>query len=137
MDIINNFLSLKIKNRIKLINKIIRNPIRYQENLLKSHIDIAKNTLFGQTHSFEKIESYQNFIELVPIRDYTQFDPYIDLIKNQNPNILWPGITKWFAKSSGTSNNRSKFIPVTQESLENCHFQAGKGKERNTSSEGK
>ena len=126
MDIINNLLALKIKNRIKLINKVIQNPIGYQENLLKSHIDIAKNTLFGKKHNFEKIKSYENFIELVPIRDYNQFHPYIDLIKNQNADILWPGLIKWFAKSSGTSNNRSKFIPVTQESLENCHFQAGK-----------
>ncbi|MDC0189591.1 GH3 auxin-responsive promoter family protein, partial [Flavobacteriales bacterium] len=126
MNLINNLLSIKLKNRIKLIQKEIDNPIGHQKKILISHITYAKDTLFGKKHHFNRINNYSDFKKHVPITDYSEFKKYIDLAKQKNKNIIWPGITKWFAKSAGTSNNKSKFIPITDASLKNCHFKAGK-----------
>ncbi len=126
MNILNNILSIKIKNRIKLIQKVIDNPYHFQKKILLNNISVAKKTVFGQQHNFRKIQSYEDFKEQIPIREYHDLKHYIDLSRNQEKNILWPGKTKWFAKSSGTTQNKSKFIPVTKESLYDGHFQAGK-----------
>ena len=126
MDIINNLLSIKIKNRIKLIQKGIENPIEHQEKILRENITISKNTIFGKEHRFEKIENYKDFCSLVPTRDYNKIKHYIFRAQKQEKNILWPGQIKWFAKSSGTTQNKSKFIPITDASLKKCHFAAGK-----------
>ena len=126
MDIINNLLSIKIKNLIKLIQKAIQNPIEQQEKILKTHVKNASHTVFGDEHRFKKIKNYRDYQNLIPISDYEALKKYIFRAKNKEKNILWPGIVTWFAKSSGTTQEKSKFIPVTQESLKMCHFKAGK-----------
>lgn len=126
MDIINNLLSIKIKNRIKLIQKAIQNPIEYQEKILKKNIKSACNTVFGEEHRFKKITNYREYQNLIPISDYEAFKKYIFHAQKNTKNILWPGRVNWFAKSSGTTQEKSKFIPITQESLKMCHFKAGK-----------
>ena len=126
MDIINNLLSIKIKNRIKLIQKAIQNPIEQQEKTLQTHITTACNTVFGDEHGFKKITNYREYQNLIPVRDYEGFKKYIFRAQNKEKNILWPGHVTWFAKSSGTTQEKSKFIPITQDSLKMCHFKAGK-----------
>jgi len=126
MDIINNLLSIKIKNRIKLIQEAIQNPIEHQEKILQTHIKNSYNTVFGDKHRFKKITNYTEYRNLVPISDYESLKQYIFRAQNNEKNILWPGIVNWFAKSSGTTQEKSKFIPITQESLKMCHFKAGK-----------
>ena len=126
MDIINNLLSIKIKKRIHLIQKAIENPIEYQDQILKSHISCAKNTLFGKQYDFHSIKSYTEFKNKVPINNYEDLKQYIEQTKKNGNNILWPGKVKWFSKSSGTTNNKTKFIPITKHSLHNNHFEAGK-----------
>lgn len=126
MDIINNLLSIKIKNRIKLIQKAIQNPIEQQEKTLQTHIKAGCNTVFGDEHGFKKITNYREYQNLIPVRDYEGFKKYIFRAQNKEKNILWPGRVNWFAKSSGTTQEKSKFIPITQDSLKMCHFKAGK-----------
>ena len=69
--------------------------------------------MFGIDHSFNKIQKYEDFIQLVPSRKYEEIFSYIEKIRNGEENILWPEKTKLFAKSSGTTNARSKYIPLS------------------------
>ena len=101
----------------------IQNKTQYeadiiQKKLLKKLIKISDKTLFGIKHNFEKIKNYEDYIRNVSVRDYEEIKKYIDKIKKGEKNILWPGIPKYFAKTSGTTSG-SKFIPITNESLKN------------------
>ncbi len=84
------------------------------ENLIKS----AKITEFGKEHGFENIKSHADYVKKVPIRDYENFKPYIDKIKNGRQNILWKGVPIYFAKTSGTTSG-VKYIPITKDSIPN------------------
>ena len=123
---LNNLIAIKIKNRIKLIERAIKNPIEYQNKILIKNIEYSKTTLFGDKHNFNKIKNYNDFKDQVPLSDYEKLKQYIELAIKHKHDILWPGKIKWFAKSSGTTKNKSKFIPVTIDSLKKCHFQAGR-----------
>ena len=126
MEILNNLIAVKIKNRINKINYVIKNPISTQQDLLIDHTQIAKNTLFGKKYHLTNITNYRLFSDHIPIMDYDTLKPYIIKSQQNQSNILWPGKIKWFAKSSGTSNEKSKFIPITNQSLYSGHFKAGK-----------
>ncbi len=115
-----------MRKRIKNIKKFVDNPIQVQESVFNYLIKKGIKTKFGEDHQFEKITNYITFKNQIPIRTYEDFDHYITKIRKGREDILWPGKINWFAKSSGTTNNKSKFIPVTKESLEDCHFKAGK-----------
>lgn len=97
-----------------------------QQELFRSLIDQAAMTRFGVEHNFPNIRSVSDFKKAVPIRNYEAFVPYIDALRDGQQNILWPSKLKWFAKSSGTTDARSKFIPVSSEALEECHYKGGK-----------
>lgn len=101
-------------------------PHEVQDELLKKLIHSAKHTVFGKEYGFESGIREKDFKERVPIQTYEQMFPYIERLMRGEQNILWPSEIKWFAKSSGTTNARSKFIPVSPEALEECHFKAGK-----------
>lgn len=101
-------------------------PFDVQEEVRQKLIDQAALTQFGKEHHFEKIHSAKSFQSHIPIRNYESLFPYIDKAVQGEENILWPGKTVHFAKSSGTSNGRSKFIPITDENLEDCHYKGGK-----------
>ena len=122
----NSLLSLISRKRISNINNIINNPIKSQSNVFKSLIREGIKTKYGEEYSFNKIYDYNSFKKNVPLRNYEELEPYIKRARNNEKNVLWPGYVKFFAKSSGTANNKSKFIPITKESLKNCHFKAGK-----------
>ena len=83
-------------------------------------------TVFGADHKFSTITDVKKFQELIPIRKYEEFLEYINKARKGHKDILWPGHVKWFAKSSGTTDNKSKYIPITNESLKKCHYKAGK-----------
>ncbi|MBF26175.1 MAG: hypothetical protein CMP49_06690 [Flavobacteriales bacterium] len=123
---LNKLLSIKIENRIKLIEKVIQNPIQYQNKILRQNIDFAKNTIIGKKYNFNKITNYTHFKNNIPLFNYELLQNFITQMKIQKKNVLWPGTIKWFAKSSGTTNNKSKFIPISKESLHDNHFKAGK-----------
>jgi len=104
----------------------LKYPIDVQNELLMQLLHKAKHTEIGEKYEFSKIKNYQNFIENVPIQQYESIEPLIERSRKGEQNIFWPTPIKWFAKSSGTTNAKSKFIPVSDEALENCHFKAGK-----------
>jgi len=126
MQILNSIISWVMKKRIHQIELFMKYPHEVQQEILLNHLYDARRTEFGKTHGFDDIKNHDGFRSQIPISNYENFFPYIDKLMKGEQNILWPSETKWFAKSSGTTNSRSKFIPVTQESLEDCHYKAGK-----------
>ncbi|HEX6225416.1 MAG TPA: GH3 auxin-responsive promoter family protein [Chryseolinea sp.] len=126
MGLINSILTWVMQKRIHQIELFIKYPHEVQEELFKKLIQTARHTEFGRQFDFSSITSYEQYRERVPIHTYEKTVPYIDRLMKGEQNILWPSEIKWFSKSSGTTNARSKFIPVSQESLEDCHFKGGK-----------
>jgi len=101
-------------------------PSDVQRDSLMRLLDEAKDTEFGKKYGFSGIESISSFRDKVPVHTYDDLKPYIQSLMEGKEDILWPGEVKWFAKSSGTTSDKSKFIPVSMESLEDCHFRGGK-----------
>ena len=99
-------------------------PIEQQENVFKDLIKSARKTEWGILHDFKKINTITEFANTVPLTDYEVLKSWIERMIAGEKNILWPGSVKWFAKSSGTTNDKSKYIPVSNESLSKCHFKA-------------
>ena len=126
MGLINSILTWVMQKRIHQIELFIKYPHEVQEELFKKLIQTARYTEFGKQFDFSSIQTYEQFRERVPIHTYEKTFPYIDRLMKGEQNILWPSEIKWFSKSSGTTNARSKFIPVSQESLDDCHFKGGK-----------
>lgn len=126
MPVINSIINLINYKRLAQIDEFRRFPIDVQNKQFSELIDTAKNTEFGKKYSFREIRNYQKFAERVPINDYDGLKPYIERILKGEQNILWPTDVRWFAKSSGTTSDRSKFIPITKEALDECHFRSGK-----------
>jgi len=126
MKIYNSIVSWIIKKRIHHIELFINHPHEVQEELRQSLVDKAKNTEFGRTYGFNSIKNAEDFSERIPLHDYEDLEPYICRMRAGEENILWPSEIRWFAKSSGTTNSKSKFIPVSKESIEDCHYKCGK-----------
>jgi len=110
------------KIRLSQLDKTRINPWESQTECFNSLIASGRETLFGKEHDFEKINNVEEFQKKVPLRDYDSLEPYIDRIRRGEDYVLWNTKVQWFAKSSGTSSSKSKFIPVTDESLNNCHY---------------
>jgi hypothetical protein len=101
-------------------------PIAAQREVLQDLVTHGQYTEFGRKYGFNDLFSIRKFKEAVPIHEYEDLKPYIERIMLGEENILWNTPVNWFAKSSGTTSDKSKFIPITQESLEDCHFQGAK-----------
>lgn len=123
---LNTVFSWFITKRVHQIELFMKHPIEVQEELFQYLIEEAGATRFGFDHNFQQIKSIADFKAQVPIRSYEEFRPYIDRIKDGEEQVTWPTKVKWFAKSSGTTDHNSKYIPVTAESLEDCHYKGGK-----------
>jgi hypothetical protein len=115
-----------MKQRIHQIELFMKFPDDVQEELLRRLIIQARYTEFGRRFDFSSISSPEEFRRRVPLQDYETLKPHILRLKNGEQNLLWPTDVRWFAKSSGTTSDKSKFIPVTTEALEECHFKGGK-----------
>lgn len=126
MEIINSIMSWVMKKRIHDIDLFLKYPVEVQNELFSNLIKTAKKTEFGKQYGFDDIGNLTRFKERVPIQGYEDIYPYIEKLLNGQQNVLWPTEIKWFAKSSGTTNAKSKFIPVSQEALDDCHFKGGK-----------
>lgn len=110
----------------KPIDKFIEDPWEKQLQTFNYLISRGNRTFFGQKNNFNKIKTPEDFKKYVPVMGYDDLKPYLDKIINEKkPNVLWDTPVKWFAMSSGTTNDKSKFIPVTRESLKNCHYRGG------------
>ena len=101
-------------------------PMDVQNEVLLGLIQKAKNTEWGKKYDYQSINNYQDYKNRVPLQDYESLKDQIIRIKQGEQNVLWPTDIKWFAKSSGTVSGKSKFIPVSKESLIDCHYKGGK-----------
>lgn len=126
MPLLNSLISWINTIRLNQINDYSTQPSDIQEEQLFKLIDTAKDTEFGRKYGYKSISTIRQFQQNVPISSYDELKPWIERMIAGEKNILWPKEVKWFAKSSGTTNDKSKFIPVSKESLEDCHFQAAK-----------
>jgi hypothetical protein len=126
LTIINSFASWVLKQRIHQIELFLKYPNEVQEELLMNLIHSSKNTVLGKQYEFATIKSYANFAERVPISTYEELQPLIERTRKGEQNVFWETPIKWFAKSSGTTNAKSKFIPVSNEALEDCHYKGSK-----------
>ncbi|QFZ54199.1 GH3 auxin-responsive promoter family protein [Oceanihabitans sp. IOP_32] len=126
IPIVNSIASWFLKKRFHQIELFLKYPNEVQNELLLSLIDTAKDTEVGKQYDFSSITNYEAFAARVPIKSYEGWHDVIERSRQGEHNIFWPSPIKWFAKSSGTTNSKSKFIPVSTESLENCHYAAGK-----------
>ena len=126
IPLVNSIASWFLKKRFHQIELFLKYPNEVQNELLFDLIDYAKDTEIGRLYDFASIENYKTFAERVPIRNYEGCQDLIERSRKGENNIFWPSPIKWFAKSSGTTRSKSKFIPVSSESLEDCHYAAGK-----------
>ncbi len=126
MTIVNSIFTWIMKKRMHQIELFVKYPHDVQEEWFQNLISSAQNTEWGKEHGYASIYKQKHFKERVRIQSYDTLKPYIERMLKGEHNVLWPSEIKWFAKSSGTTNDRSKFIPVSEESLEECHFKGGK-----------
>jgi len=126
MAIVNSIFTWYMKKRVHQIELFMKYPVDVQEEWFHNLIMSAENTEWGKKYDYRSIENSKQFKERVPLQNYDSLKPYIERMLQGEQNILWPSEIKWFAKSSGTTSDRSKFIPVSPEALEECHFKGGK-----------
>ncbi len=126
MAIINSVLNWLVRKRMHQIEYFKAFPDEVQRDLFSHLISYAEETEWGQKYDYKSIKNPEIFRERVPVSTYEDLMPVIERLKNGEQNLLWPGEVKWFAKSSGTSGSKSKFIPISRFTLEECHYKAGK-----------
>lgn len=114
-------INLNFRSRLAQIDNFRAYPVQVQHKQLKKLLEQASDTLFAREHGLKADSSVEQFKARVPVRSYEDFSNYIDLARQGKSDILWKGKTEWFAKSSGTTSSRSKFIPVTKNGLSNMH----------------
>ena len=100
-------------------------PDELQQSVLKYLILKGKETEYGRNHMFDSMNDYDSFAKNIPINTYEELKGDIDRMRHGEQNVLWPGLVKWYAKSSGTTNDKSKFIPVSNAGLHNIHYKGG------------
>jgi len=124
------FLSPAISRLARLrnwrIEQWVQNPIAAQREVLQDLVTHGQYSELGRKYRMNKLFSIRDFKKAIPIHEYNDIKPYIDRLMKGEQNLLWDSPVTWFAKSSGTTSDKSKFIPITEESLEDCHYQAAK-----------
>ena len=125
MNILSQCASFLFRNRLKTVESYGQQADKIQYAQLDMLLKYAGRTEWGRRYDFKSIYNYDAFAERIPIQTYDTLKPYIERMINGEENILWPSKVKWYAKSSGTTNDKSKFIPVTPEILKRCHYQGG------------
>ncbi|MCU0448137.1 MAG: GH3 auxin-responsive promoter family protein [Microscillaceae bacterium] len=126
MSILDDFIRLILRWRLPKIDYFMRHPIEVQEKTLTHLLKMGKTTEWGRKYNYPQINSYEKFQNQVPVSSYEDIAPYILRMLKGEQNILWSKPIYWFSKSSGTTNDRSKFIPVSRETLQSCHLRGGR-----------
>ncbi|RYD75820.1 MAG: GH3 auxin-responsive promoter family protein [Sphingobacteriales bacterium] len=126
MGILNTIFRWFILDRNEQIDAFRRSPLEAQRKVLTDLVSSAAQTEWGKTHQYANIKDYNDYVKNVPLQDYNSIKPYVERTMQGEQNLLWSTPINWFAKSSGTTDDRSKFIPVSKESLQACHYKAGK-----------
>lgn len=122
---ITSIASLYFRSRQKELELHENHGVELQAKVLSSLIERAKNTEYGRNHLFSVTKGYEDFSANVPVNTYEELKADIDRMRHGESDVLWPGRVKWYAKSSGTTNDKSKFIPVSNEGLQRIHYQGG------------
>jgi hypothetical protein len=125
MDILTKIISPLFSARQRQIESFGKKAVDIQHKQLAQLLQTAGGTIWGKSYGFRKMSGYRTFCERVPISSYEDLQPFIKRMINGEKNVLWPSVVKWYAKSSGTTNDRSKYIPVTREILKKCHYKGG------------
>lgn len=126
MPVINSIIKWINFKRIYEIDLFKKHPYEVQREVLFDLLEKAYNTEFGLKYNFKNIRSEQEFRDHVPVQGYEDIKPTVERMMQGEKNLIWPGETKWFAKSSGTTQNKSKFIPVSKDSIEDVHLRGGR-----------
>ncbi|MNU20791.1 GH3 auxin-responsive promoter [compost metagenome] len=126
MPILSPAIKQIMKMRLNAVDNFMLNPIDTQKKVFNDLIGSAQFTDFGKKYSFDTINAIKEFKERVPVQEYDDVKPYIQHILDGEQNVLWNTPINWFAKSSGTTSDKSKFIPVSKETLDDTHYRAGK-----------
>ncbi|ASZ10478.1 GH3 auxin-responsive promoter family protein [Chitinophaga pendula] len=126
MRILSPAISQLARLRMGRIEHFMQYPQQVQQQVFQNLISAAQYTEFGKQYGFSNIFKMDEYKRRVPIHDYDSIKPYIQRVMEGQQNVLWNTPIKWFAKSSGTTADKSKFIPVTVESLDECHYRSGR-----------
>lgn len=113
-------------SRLQELNLYAEQPGEIQHRVLTRLINQAAHTEWGRKYDYKTIRNYDDFKNRLPIQTYDEIKPYVERMRAGEQNLLWPSKINWFAKSSGTTNDKSKFLPVSKESLNDTHYQGGK-----------
>ena len=122
---ITSIASLYFRKRQKDLEKHFTQPVQLQEAVLRRLVSTGADTLYGRERGMDKLCSYEEFRRHIAVNTYEELKGYIDRMRHGEKNILWRGQVKWYAKSSGTTNDKSKFIPVSKDSLKYTHYMGG------------
>ena len=125
MSFITSIVNRLNSSRLKRIDYFRKHPFAVQKETLFDLIHRAKDTEWGKRYKFDHIHDISDFQSFLPLQTYEDIQPYVDRIRNGEQNVLWSSDITWFAKSSGTTEAKSKFIPVSREALKSCHFRGG------------
>ena len=117
--------NLYFRPRWRELEQHQKNGVELQHEVLRYLISRGKRTEYGQSHYFATMKGYEDFAKFVPVNTYEELKGDIDRMRHGEKDVLWPGQVRWYAKSSGTTNDKSKFIPVSGEGLKNLHYQGG------------
>ncbi len=126
MPLINSLMAWIMKKRMHQIELFMTYPEEVQFEWFRRLMNAAKGTEWGLKYEYDSITRLEQYKERVPVSDYNAIQPWIDRLRKGEQNLLWPEEIRWFAKSSGTTGSKSKFIPVSEEALEACHFMGAK-----------
>lgn len=126
MKLLSPAISSLARMRMWRIEAWKNHPIEAQRDVLQNLVTAAQYTEFGRKYNFSQLFTVRSFKQAVPIHDYENLKPYVERIMQGEQNVLWNTPIYWFAKSSGTTSAKSKFIPVSDESLQDCHYKAAK-----------
>ena len=126
MDILTQTISLLFRHRQTEIGRFGQDIDHIQRKQLHALLSTARKTEWGLKYDYKSIRSYSDFCQRLPLQTYDEIKPYVTRMINGERNILWPSVVRWYAKSSGTTNDKSKFLPVSKEGLNDTHYQGGK-----------
>ena len=117
--------NIYFNSRVKEIEQYAGHAGEIQQRVLMRLVGKAARTEWGRKYDFSTIRTYEDFKNRLPIQTYKEIKPYVARLRAGEQNLLWPSEIRWFAKSSGTTNDKSKFLPVSKESLHDTHYRGG------------
>ncbi len=125
-SLVNTFTATVMRRRIAAMERYMLHPADAQQEQLIDLLSTAQDTVWGKQYDYKTIKDSDTFKQRIPVQEYDGLKPWIERTMAGEQNVLWPERIEWFAKSSGTTSDKSKFIPVSPASLEYCHFKGGR-----------